>query len=484
MVKYEILKAGAKRFTFDYVKFYIESQGYKLVSNAYISGHKLLDMICPVGHTYQASFSSFKRGTRCSTCKGNKRLSIDDVKAYTVSRGTSLVSSIYKNISSTLNFECVNGHIFSTTLASFKASKNSCPICSTSKLTLDEVKTYIESFGYKLLSMGYTNNKEYLDVQCNKGHVYKVTYANFQLGYRCPYCSGSMPKYEQELADWLGSLGIKYLLHDRALLNPYEIDLFLPDYGIGIELGGLYWHSYNKLLERMPSAEAKNYHKFKADLANEKGIRLIQIFEDEWLFKKNNIKGLILNAAGKGNTRKLNARASAVRVVDFKSAKEFLSKWHVGGPGFVGELRYGLYVGNELVSLLTFTQRCLSKGKAKLSSDEYELYKFCSCCNVRGGLQKLLKYFETQCKPKLMRTYIDRRFFTGTGFYQAGFKLDHMTKPNYFYFMRETTDRFHRFSMRKNWAEPVTECERRLQEGYYKIYDAGHLCLIKYDYII
>lgn len=193
MVKYEILETGAKRFTFDYVKSYIESFGYGLSSNGYISSHGLLEVVCPKGHTYKVSFSSFKRGTRCPTCQNNQRFSLNDVKAYVVSRGTSLLSTFYKNTSSTLNFECVNGHVFSTTLASFKASKNSCPKCSSSKLTLDEVKIYIESFGYKLLSMGYVNNKEYLDVQCNKGHTYKVTYANFQLGYRCPRCSGPVP---------------------------------------------------------------------------------------------------------------------------------------------------------------------------------------------------------------------------------------------------------------------------------------------------
>ena len=32
-------------------------------------------------------------------------------------------------------------------------------------------------------------------------------------------------------------------LNDRALLHPYEIDIFLPELRVGIEFDGMYWHS-------------------------------------------------------------------------------------------------------------------------------------------------------------------------------------------------------------------------------------------------
>ena len=53
----------------------------------------------------------------------------------------------------------------------------------------------------------------------------------------------------------------------------------MPKLHIAIEYNGLRWHSeeFNK---------DKNYHLNKLIKCNEKGIRLIQIFEDEWIEKQ------------------------------------------------------------------------------------------------------------------------------------------------------------------------------------------------------
>lgn len=56
------------------------------------------------------------------------------------------------------------------------------------KLTYEEVKTFIENKGYKLLSTEYINAQEKLKVQCPKGHEYEVKYGNFYSGRRCPEC--------------------------------------------------------------------------------------------------------------------------------------------------------------------------------------------------------------------------------------------------------------------------------------------------------
>jgi len=67
------------------------------------------------------------------------------------------------------------------------------------KYTLEEVKSYIESFNYKLLSTEYKNSKEKLELQCPKGHIYKVIYNVFQRGYRCPECNNKMRGNSQRL---------------------------------------------------------------------------------------------------------------------------------------------------------------------------------------------------------------------------------------------------------------------------------------------
>lgn len=60
--------------------------------------------------------------------------------------------------------------------------------------TYDEVKNYIESFGYELLSKEYKNANGHLIIKCPKGHIYNTcTFSSFKnRNYRCPYCSGNM----------------------------------------------------------------------------------------------------------------------------------------------------------------------------------------------------------------------------------------------------------------------------------------------------
>jgi len=65
----------------------------------------------------------------------------------------------------------------------------------------------------------------------------------------------------------------------------------LPDLKIAFEFNGLYWHNE----EHKPN----NYHLNKTELCEEKGIQLIHIWEDDWRYKQDIVKSMILNKLGK-----------------------------------------------------------------------------------------------------------------------------------------------------------------------------------------
>lgn len=85
---------------------------------------------------------------------------------------------------------------------------------------------------------------------------------------------------ERELNDFFDSLGIKHY-KTRDVIAPYEIDIYLPDYNVGIEFNGDYWHSTNKL--------PIEYHKDKYNLAKDKGIFIFYIYEYEWLTNSDSV---------------------------------------------------------------------------------------------------------------------------------------------------------------------------------------------------
>lgn len=81
---------------------------------------------------------------------------------------------------------------------------------------------------------------------------------------------------ERDLADYLESLGVLVVRNNRDLItNPLtgkslEVDIWLPEYDIGIEYNGDYWHSIEDKTE------------LKYELLQEIGIQLFVILESEW----------------------------------------------------------------------------------------------------------------------------------------------------------------------------------------------------------
>jgi ribosomal protein S27E len=182
------------KITYEFVKAYIESFRYMLLSTEYKNSHTKLSVRCPEGHEYEVTWNSFKKGRRCPICnkinKGIKlRFSYDYVKEYIELFGYKFLSEEYKNSRVKLKLKCPNGHVYNTRFDTFK-SGGRCKKCLNErrKLVYEDVKEYIESFGYTLLSTEYKTAKSYLKVKCPNGHEYKVKYNNFKQGQRCLQC--------------------------------------------------------------------------------------------------------------------------------------------------------------------------------------------------------------------------------------------------------------------------------------------------------
>jgi len=70
--------------------------------------------------------------------------------------------------------------------------------------------------------------------------------------------------------------------NNRSVLNCLELDIYLPEYNVAIEFNGLYWHS--------ELYKEKDYHLNKTLECKKKGVDLLHIFEDDWVFKQDIIK--------------------------------------------------------------------------------------------------------------------------------------------------------------------------------------------------
>jgi len=207
-----------KKLTYEYVKSYIESEGYILLSDTYNGNHSKLLIRCPEGHEYSVMFYSFKSGQRCKICRRaevskNMLFTYDYVQSYINLTGYKLLSDEYINGKTKLLVRCPEGHEYNVRFIQFKSGQR-CPICSDNnkRLTYGHVKSYIESFNYTLLSDTYKDNHSKLLVRCPEGHEYNVMFYSFKSGQRCPICSDNNKRLAYEyVKNYIHSTGYTIL---------------------------------------------------------------------------------------------------------------------------------------------------------------------------------------------------------------------------------------------------------------------------------
>lgn len=272
---------------------------------------------------------------------------------------------------------------------------------------------------------------------------------------------------EKLLYDWLKSMSENVITNDRTVISPKEIDLFLPDKNLGIEIYGLYWHS-TKNRQKTNRYELLD----KINLCSD--ISLLQFYEDEIANKLDICKSIILNKLGK--SEKIFARKTSIEIISSNEANRFFNETHLQGS-CVSTFYVGLRHNNELVSVMSFSKHRFS------NSAQWEITRFSNKLNTQviGGASKLLSYFENRMKPKIIISYADRRISNGNLYKKLGFSLSHTTKPNYYYVIGKTR------SNRMNWQkkklstklehyDPALTEEQNMQNyGFYRIYDSGQL---------
>ena len=177
---------------------------------------------------------------------GRKKTSYEDVKMYFENFGYKLLSKEYIDSNKPLLIKCPNPHHkeYETSFNSFKNHNRRCRQCDNERkmASYEEIKDYIESFGYKLLTektMEKVKSTVKLLVKCpNEEHEpYKVAYNEFKNSEsRCPYCARDKRRLSYEhVKEYIESFDYKLLSKeykscDEKLLiqcpnnhEPYEV---------------------------------------------------------------------------------------------------------------------------------------------------------------------------------------------------------------------------------------------------------------------
>lgn len=263
-------------------------------------------------------------------------------------------------------------------------------------------------------------------------------------GSRCPTCVGFGPsRAEREIFEFIKALCPDAEQSVRTVLgNTQELDIVVPSRKIAVELNGLIWHSEKYGKDRA-------YHQHKSDAATVAGYRLLHIWEDEWRDKRAWCEAFFRMQLV-GPERKVFARTCELRKIDFSLARDFHNTYHL--QGYRNGEHVGLFHKDELVAVATVRGNELSRWCVKFDMI------------VVGGLSRAVAWFD-----KSLFSFCDTAKHVGTGYLGAGFTLDSMTPPTYFY--TDGKQRINRMAMQRHKlnSNGATEKDKAASLGLYQV---------------
>ena len=300
-----------RRIKYEDIKKSIEETGYTLMTakSDYTKAEEKIKVKCNKGHIYDVGYYEFsKRGQRCLYCQREIRskkqtISYEDICKYVESIDYKLITkkSDYIDTKHYVFVECDKNHIYKTKINSLKNGKR-CKTCATIKnaerqrIPYEKQKEFVKSFRYELISQkeDYTNVHDKYIFKCDKGHIYKASFSDFQQGCRCPICRIS--KGEAKVESILKKYGIEYILQykfdDCKFYNKLPFDFYIPSMNACIEYDGKQhfqyvhrWGGYDEFINRLIRDSIKNIY------CRENKIKLIRIPYYEF----KNIEEILLN---------------------------------------------------------------------------------------------------------------------------------------------------------------------------------------------
>lgn len=467
-----------KRKQFEFLDKAISVHGnkydYSLVD--YKNCKEKIKIICPIHGIFEQTPDNHLSGRGCQKCSKNLKLDVKEfIKKAKEIHGEKYDYSLvkYKSSKEKVVIICPIHGIFQQEPESHLRGCD-CKLCvidSQKKKNFvfvnELIKIHGDKYDYSLVD--YINSRTKVKIICKEHGIFEIRPAHILSGQNCNKCSCIISKAEIELKDFIKSINITIIENSKSIIPPNELDIFIPSHNIAIEFNGLYWHS--------ELFKDKNYHLNKTIQCEKQNIRLIHIFEDEWLFKKDIVKSRLKHILGL-TENKIYARKCEIKEISPEQAKNFMDENHLQGYTN-SKIRIGLFYKDELVSVMLFNKPRLGIGQ---NYDGYELSRFASKLgfSVIGGANKLLNYFIIKFMPEKIVSYANKRWSDGNLYEKLGFKLTHTNKPNYWYIVDNM--RKHRFNFRKERLKKEgfdtknkTEHEIMLERGINRIYDCGTL---------
>jgi len=219
---------------------------------------------CSKGHVFDMDIRSRVKGEGCPYCN-NKRVlkGFNDLQTLRPEiaaewdqnkNGELTPSDIVASTKKKYWWICSKGHEYEASVA-HRCQGTGCPICGH-KVVLKHYNDLATEFPDLALEWDYSKNnslpsdfapfsREKVWWICPKGHSFKAAIGDRSKGTKCPICQRErLVSYSEKTICFYVKKFFQVEENYRAeWLKRFELDMFLPEYNIGIEYDGVYGHS-------------------------------------------------------------------------------------------------------------------------------------------------------------------------------------------------------------------------------------------------
>lgn len=447
---------------------------------------------CPKHGLFSINAYGFSKGHGCYHC-GNDKLAalhqksqaqyIEDCKKVHGDKYIIDETIGYTSIKGTVTPTCPIHGKFTTNASAF-LNGYGCKWCGIEarrakmKMTAEEFierskACHKEEYLYDRIDLDNFNYSARQWIGCKK-HGYFLQRTGVHLkGSGCPHCASGKSEGEDTIYETLvNACGKENVIkHNRIILKGKEIDAYLPDYKFGVEFDGIRYHSE----KCKPDTD---YHLNKTLLAKKQGIKLIHVFEDEWIYHKELVIDKLLHLLHKTKNPVIGARECTIKETDYKSVKAFLDKFHIQGSS-KATVYLSAYYDDEQIGVMAFSK----------NNTGWKMKKFCTDINysLPGLASKMFKHFVSNYKPQSVKAFLDLRWNWPEDcvYNKLGFKLERITKPDYSYVMRHkrySKAKCTKQELSKKYNLPLTMTLREMTDSLkiYRIWDCGRAEFVWY----
>lgn len=454
----------------------VHGDRYSYTASEYAGAVKKIIIGCKDHGPFQQLPSEHTGGSGCPKCAGKGITTKQILEKFTSQWGSRYDYSLVRYVDSLTKVRiiCRTHGEFEQEPKSHWQGRQGCPDCLGK---VHDTKSFVaKSSTHKWGSLDYSNttyrsNQGSVTLTCNHHGVYEtVADYHVQGNVTCPGCKGSnTSKKEKELLSFIEELTPeKVIPNARGVIPRQELDVYIPALKLAVEFNGVYWHSEAHL--------HKDYHYKKMMACRVAGVRLVQVWEDDWDLREPIVREHLRQVLQTSNLERVSARKTTVREVQVEEARGFMNTHHI--QGFVGATHHiGLKHHGDLVAVASLTK----------SGGDFILSRFATSVNVRGGHSKLVTYFERNFSYGKLLTFADLTFGSGGLYRGTGWVEDGLVPPDYSY-LRGGVVREHKFNYRlKRFQEDptliykagCTERELARINKLLRVYDAGKIRFVK-----